>query len=122
MALRVWSEFNGPVARIPTPPAFDTAATSGAVDTQLIPGRTIGYSHCNSDVRRVFTDGQRISVLIALLSSDKRRSVEAHESNQSTSSPLCDRTCSRKSSGARDWALALVRQFAKAKVTAMGGT
>jgi hypothetical protein len=32
-----------PVASIPKPPAFETAATNGGVEIQLIPGNNIGY-------------------------------------------------------------------------------
>ena len=42
MASLVSFELSGPVARIPTPPAFDTAATSLASEIQLIPGKTTG--------------------------------------------------------------------------------
>ena len=46
---------NSPVARMPIPPALDTAATNSGVDIQDIPGRTIGYLHLNKEVIRVET-------------------------------------------------------------------
>ena len=44
---------SGPVARIPTPPAFETAATNSGVEIQDIPGNIRGYWHPNSFVIRV---------------------------------------------------------------------
>jgi hypothetical protein len=49
----VSSAVNGPVARIPRPPAFETAATSGGVEIQDMPGNTMGCSHPKISVARV---------------------------------------------------------------------
>jgi hypothetical protein len=57
MDSRVCVAFKGPVARIPTPPAFDTAATNSGVEIQLIPGSTSGYLHLRSAVMRVLIAG-----------------------------------------------------------------
>mmetsp|Transcript_1516 Transcript_1516/g.2261 ORF Transcript_1516/g.2261 Transcript_1516/m.2261 type:complete len:104 (+) Transcript_1516:913-1224(+) len=53
IAFRVSSADKGPVASIPTPPAFDTAETRVGSDIQDIPGRMRGYLHPKSDVMRV---------------------------------------------------------------------
>mmetsp|Transcript_2957 Transcript_2957/g.8097 ORF Transcript_2957/g.8097 Transcript_2957/m.8097 type:complete len:264 (-) Transcript_2957:65-856(-) len=53
MDSRVSQAESGPVARIPTPPAFETAATSSGVEIQDIPGRTIGWSQPKRSVMRV---------------------------------------------------------------------
>jgi hypothetical protein len=45
--------FKGPVARIPTPPALETAATSSGVLIQDIPGRMTGCLQLKSFVIRV---------------------------------------------------------------------
>jgi len=42
MAARVWAASRGPVARMPRPPALDTAATILGTLIQLIPDRMIG--------------------------------------------------------------------------------
>jgi len=54
MAARVSSGCRGPVARIPKPPALDTAATMLGTLIQLMPERTIGYRTPNSSVIFVF--------------------------------------------------------------------
>ncbi len=44
-----------PVAKMPNPPAFETAATKRGVDIQLIPGKITGYLMPSSFVTRVLT-------------------------------------------------------------------
>ena len=51
---RVSSGVNGPLANIPKPPAFETAATNLGVEIQLIPGKIKGTSIPSSSVIRVF--------------------------------------------------------------------
>ena len=41
------------MARIPTPPAFETLATSSGLEIQDIPGSNIGCLHLNRFVKRV---------------------------------------------------------------------
>mmetsp|Transcript_21035 Transcript_21035/g.49700 ORF Transcript_21035/g.49700 Transcript_21035/m.49700 type:complete len:211 (-) Transcript_21035:84-716(-) len=48
MHSRVSSAFRGPVAKMPHPPAFDTAATSDGLEIQLMPGSTMGCLHPTS--------------------------------------------------------------------------
>src|SRR5690606_14572197 len=54
IAARVCAGVNGPLARIPRPPALDTAATSSGVEIQLMPGSRMGCSIPKSSVIRVF--------------------------------------------------------------------
>ena len=55
MASRVSSGVNGPLAKMPKPPALETAATSSGVEIQLMPGKMIGISMPNRSVIAVFT-------------------------------------------------------------------
>lgn len=55
IASLVSTAFRGPVAKIPTPPAFETAATSSGVLIHDIPGSTTGYLQLKSFVIRVVT-------------------------------------------------------------------
>jgi len=61
MASLVSVAFNGPVARIPNPPAFETVATNSGVDIQDIPGSRMGYWHPNNLVMRVWMGGNRVN-------------------------------------------------------------
>jgi len=54
MASLVCPPFRGPVARMPSPPALDTAATIFGVLIQLMPESTIGYLMPTISVIRVF--------------------------------------------------------------------
>jgi hypothetical protein len=56
MAARVVSLSRGPVARIPRPPAFETAATISGTLIQLIPDKKIGYRIPNISVILVFIE------------------------------------------------------------------
>jgi hypothetical protein len=53
--LRVPDGSRGPVARMPSPPALETAATIFGTLIQLMPDRRMGYLIPNSSVILVFT-------------------------------------------------------------------
>jgi hypothetical protein len=68
MDVRVSSGFNGPVAKIPTPPAFETAATSSGVEIHDIPGSTIGTLQLKSLVIRVpINDDDEDTAIVVLV-------------------------------------------------------
>jgi len=64
MDCRVSVGVKGPVARIPTPPALETAATSSGVEIQDMPGRMMGYLHLNKEVIRVGTEAVAVMVVV----------------------------------------------------------
>mmetsp|Transcript_13538 Transcript_13538/g.18574 ORF Transcript_13538/g.18574 Transcript_13538/m.18574 type:complete len:108 (-) Transcript_13538:132-455(-) len=67
MEERVSSADSGPVASIPTPPAFETAATNSAVDIHDIPGKIRGYWHPKRDVMRFFMAGNLVAAVVDMI-------------------------------------------------------